>query len=362
MWFLALALTLPMGEVKSEIKDDERVVFYPTYAHQAGDGQTWSLAIHGSIFEPEEGSLKREATLGLLRRLLRLSREQTETTIFKERARAFLVDNEGGKTIAVRLGGKVYEAGTSGSNGHFGATLTLPAAEVERLRLADAERSDRLTFRAVTRPADRRTFAGRVHLIGPKGISVISDVDDTIKRSMVTDRRALVRNTFLREFEPVEGMARLYRNWAEAGSAFHYLSGSPWQLYEPLAEFLDSQNFPPGSFHLKRFRLKDSSAFDLLGSQEAYKTGAIERILADFPERRFVLVGDSGEQDPEIYGAVARTHPEQVVRILIRNVDRPEEEPDRFNTAFQGIPEDCWQVFREPGELEDVLPRDRQKD
>lgn len=356
MWFLAFTLALPMGEVKSQIKDDERVVFYPTHAHQAGDGRTWSLSIHGSIFEPEEGSLKREAALGLLRRLLRLSREQTETEIFKRRARAFLVDNEGGKTIAVRLGGRVYEAGTSGPNGHFGATLKLPTAEVERLRLADPERSDWLTFHAVTRPADSRTFAGRVQLIGPKGVSVISDVDDTIKASMVTDRRALLRNTFLREFEPVEGMAELYRTWAKAGCVFHYLSASPWQLYEPLSEFLDSQEFPPGSFHLKRFRLKDSSAFDLLGSQDRYKSGVIERILADFPERRFILVGDSGEQDPEIYAAIARKRPEQVIRVLIRNVDRPEEEPDRFNTAFHGIPEECWRVFREPGELDDVLP------
>ncbi|MFH1921907.1 MAG: App1 family protein, partial [Planctomycetota bacterium] len=109
----------------------------------------------------------------------------------------------------------------------------------------------------------------------------------------------------------------------------------------------------------KQFRLKDSSAFDLLGSQEGYKSGAIERILADFPERRFILVGDSGEQDPEIYAAIARTHPEQVIRIFIRNVDRPEEEPDRFNTAFQGIPEDRWQVFREPGELDDGIRKRR---
>ena len=57
-----------------------------------------------------------------------------------------------------------------------------------------------------------------------------------------------------------------------------------------------------------------------LGPQNQYKTGVIERILADFPRRRFLLVGDSGEQDPEIYGAIARKHPEQVERIFIRNV------------------------------------------
>ena len=362
MWFLAFALTLAMGKVKSEIRADERVVFYPTYARRVDDGPAWNVSIHGSIFEPEEDSLRREAALGLLRRLLGLSREQAEATVFKERARAFLVDNEGGKTISVRLGDNVYGAGTSGPNGHFGTTLALPAAEVERLRLADPDQIDWLTFHAVTRPDDHRTFAGRAQWIGPHGLSVISDIDDTIKITMVTDRRAMVHNTFLREFEAVEGMSSLYRNWAEAGCAFHYLSASPWQLYEPLSGFLHAQGFPPGSFHLRQFRLKDSSALDLLASPERYKSEAIEGILADFPRRHFILVGDSGEKDPEIYGDVARKHPEQVIRILIRNVDRPEEAPDRFHTAFQGIPEDRWRVFREPGELDDVLPRDGQKE
>jgi phosphatidate phosphatase APP1 len=356
MWFLAFALALPMGEVKSEIKDDERVVFYPTYAHQVDDGRAWNLSIHGVIFEPEEGSLKRQAALSLLRRILRLSREQTETRIFKARARAFLVDNEGGKTITAGLGGRVYEAGTSGANGHFGAALKLPAAEIDRLRLADPDRPDWLAFEAVTRPDDRRTFTGQVRCIGPKGISVISDVDDTVKISMVTDRRALVRNTFLREFDAVDGMSELYRKWSGAGAAFHYLSGSPWQLYGSLSEFLHKEGFPPGSFHLKMFRLKDSSALNMLRSQRGYKSAAIERILADFPHRRFILVGDSSEEDPEIYAGAARKHGEQVLRIFIRRADASDDDPDRFRAAFEGLPPDRWQVFRDPQELADSLP------
>ena len=356
MWLLILVLTLPMADVQSEIKDDEVVVFYPTYARQVDDGRAWSVSIHGVIFEPEEDSLKREALLGLLRRLGGLAREEAETSIFKDRARAFLVDNEGGKGIAIRLGTKAYAAGTSGANGHFTATLKLPAAEVDRLRRADPDGPDWLTFQAVTRPGDRRTFAGRVRLIGPEGLSVISDVDDTIKVSMVRDRRALMRNTFLREFKPVEGMAGLYRRWADAGAAFHYLSASPWQLYGPLREFVEDQDFPPGTFHLKRFRLKDRSALGLFGSQQGYKSAAIERILADFPRRRFILVGDSGEQDPEIYGAAARKHPEQVVRILIRNVDGSDQEDARFKAAFDAVPSDCWRVFSDPESLADVVP------
>jgi phosphatidate phosphatase APP1 len=358
MCCLAFALMLPMGDAKSEITDDEVVVFYPTYGYQVDDGRAWKLSIHGSIFEPEQNSLKRAAALGLLRRLLRLSSEQAETEIFKQRARSFLVDNEGGKTIHVRLGDHVYPAGTSGSNGHFTRTLQLTGAEVERLRRTASGQTDWLTFQAVTRADDPRTFAGRVQLIAPEGLSVISDVDDTIKISMVTSRRALMANTFLRPYEPVEGMPKLYREWADGGVVFHYLSASPWQLYGPLAEFRRSKGFPAGSFHLKLFRLKDSTALDLFGSQEQYKSGVIERILADFPHRRFILVGDSGEQDPEIYAAAARKHPDQIVRILIRDVGEGGGDAGRFRAAFDGMPDDHWRVFRTPEELNGALPAD----
>ena len=344
-----------MADVQSQIKADEVVVFYPTYAHQVDNGRAWSVEIHGSIFEPEEGSLTREATLGLLRRSLGLTRGQGDTELFKKRARAFLVDNERGKRITVRLGGEVYEAGTSEANGHFRATLKLPAAEVQRLLSASPAGNDWLAFQAVTRPGDRRRFAGRAQLIAPKGLSVISDVDDTIKISMVTDRRALMRNTFLRPFKPVEGMSAVYREWAGAGAAFHYVSASPWQLYGPLSEFRRVQGFPRGSFHLKQFRLKDASALELFASQEGYKSKVIEGILADFPDRRLILLGDSGEQDPEIYGALARKHPDQIVRILIRSVDGSGKEHPRFQAAFEGIPGDRWRVFRDPDELGDVL-------
>ncbi len=357
MCLVALALMLPTGGVRSEIKDDERVVFYPTYARQVDDARAWNLFVRGSIFEPEEDSTRREALLGLLQRLAGLDREEAAARLFERRARGFLVDNEGGKEIAIRLGGEAYAVGTSESNGHFSATLKLPAAEVERLRRADPNSADWLTFQAVTRPGDSRTFAGRVRLIGPRGLSVISDIDDTIKVSMVRDRRALVRNTFLRELKPVEGTAERYARWAAAAAVFHYLSASPWQLYEPLAEFVAAHGFPAGAFHLKRFRLKDQSALALLGSQERYKSARIERILADFPGRRFILVGDSGEQDPEIYGAAVRKHPEQIVRIFIRDVDGPERDDARFQAAFDGVSAARWRVFSHPEELPAILPK-----
>ena len=124
-----------------------------------------------------------------------------------------------------------------------------------------------------------REFFGVVHLIPSEGISVISDIDDTIKVSDVTNKKELIRNTFLRPFRAVEGMADTYRCWADQGVVFHLVSSSPWQLYEPLARFLAESGFPESTFHLKRFRLTDRTAFNLLADPLTTKPQAIEPIL-----------------------------------------------------------------------------------
>ncbi len=354
MWALVCLLAM-LADPPSSIAADEQIVFYPVYAYRTEGDSAWSVPLHGSVFEPERNSAQRFVVLELLRSTIGLSRQDSASEIFKSRASPFLVDNQRGKSVAVRLGGKVFSAGASGANGHFSSTIRIEAREVDRLRQTEADKAGWLGFQTVARPGDARTFTGRLQLVDARGRSVISDIDDTIKITQVRDRQAMLANTFLRRFEPVPGMAILYRRWADQGVAFHYVSASPWQLYQPLAEFCAVEGFPAGSFHLKLFRLKDSSAWAFLGPQDRYKSGVIQRILADFPGRRFILVGDSGEQDPEIYGAIARKHPDQIERILIRNVGGPNAEPARFQKAFGGVPPDRWQVFERPDQCRDGL-------
>ncbi|MHC4178753.1 MAG: phosphatidate phosphatase App1 family protein, partial [Planctomycetota bacterium] len=330
-------------------------VFYPTSAHLDEGGKTWTVPVHGIIYEPEEGSIKRSAAVGAIRRAVRVEAGTPESTMFDRRIRRFLVDNERGKKVSIRLGSRDYVVGRSRANGHFFGELQLSVAEAQRLLGGREAEANWISFRALVRNDDQRRFGGRAHLIGPSGLSVISDVDDTIKHSQVGDRKAMLRNTFLRDFSPVPGMPELYQEWARQGVVFHYVSGSPWQLYLPLSEFLRAEGFPAGSFHLKHFRLKDSTAFSLLASQEKTKLGAIEPILAAFPGRRFILVGDSGEQDPEIYGKIAREHGRQIAAILIRNVTDEAADGERFGRAFERIQPQRWRLFGRPEQL-DGLP------
>jgi phosphatidate phosphatase APP1 len=119
----------------------------------------------------------------------------------------------------------------------------------------------------------------------------------------------------------VPGIADVYRSWAaSSGAQFHYVSATPWQLYVPLAGFIEANSFPRGTFHLKDFRWRDRTFFSLLAAPDRYKLKIIEPLLKRLPHRRFVLVGDSGQQDPEVFGELARRYPRQVRRIFIRNL------------------------------------------
>ena len=360
---LAVAMTWVIGREPesgtlppSTLNADEEILFYPTYGRFDEQAQVWRFDVHGKVFEPEDGSFKRALLIATLKSSVRGNVEIDKDAFLRDRIRPFLVDNERGKSVTIDVAGNQFAAGVSAANGHFRRSLVSDGAG---LRVGPQDigtpQNRVLTFKAVLSARDSRTFNGRIHLIAPRGVSLISDIDDTIKHSQVTDRSELLRNTFTRAFRAVEGMPELYADLADVGVAFHYVSGSPWQLYQPLETFFSDQGFPQGTFHLKHFRLTDSSGLGLLSSQRETKLAAIKPLLGAFPDRRFILLGDSGEHDPEIYGQLARDYPDQIAGIFIRNVTGSDRMDGRFQTAFEQVPADRWRLFDEVSQIRDAV-------
>jgi phosphatidate phosphatase APP1 len=342
---------LPADAIAGQIKSDEEVVFFPTCAVASEDGAIWKVPVHGWIFEPEHDSLRRNLLLASLAASLGLGVDEARSEVFVRRARLFLADNERGKRIAIELAGQRFEVGESGANGHFSGVIEL-ARDALPARL---EAPQWLSFAAVLAADDERRYEGRCQLVAPEGVSVISDIDDTVKVSHVLDRRKLLEATFTRPFEAVPRMAYAFRAWAEAGAVFHYVSSSPWQLYPELEAFLRAEGFPAGSFHLKEVRLKDRTFLDLFAPAEETKPPLIEALLERCPGRRFLLVGDSGEHDPEVYGAVARRAPERIHGVLIRRVEGADNSEARFDAAFADLPRELWRVFEDPRRIVTAL-------
>lgn len=322
-------------------RDDETLCF-PAAGFIAADG-TVTAQLRCWVFEPERDSVKRRILIGWLQSVIGLAPGDSETPVFKERVRWFVVDNQRDKDLVARLGEAAAPLNPTDPGGHSVTTVSFA------LKGPTADRTVKVR---ITDTTGRLATEATVLLQNPRqGLSVISDIDDTIKISAVTDRSELARNTFLRPFTAVSGMATRYAVWAHEGARFHYVSGSPWHLYPPLDDFLRRSGFPAGTVHLKDFRVKDASGLRfLVADQRTYKTGIIEELLAAAPGRRFVLVGDAGEMDPEIYSTIARRNPGRIAAIYIRDPAGASAAEARWRQAFAECPAP-WLVFSDAREL-----------
>ncbi len=329
------------------------LAFFPTYARRIEGG--WRATVAGMVTRPlPESSRRRSLAVAVLKRLLELDEADLDTDVFRRRADSFLFQRVAGHRVVVDLGGRQLDAGSSDRTGHFATSFDLEDDFVAGLGQDIGPEAKWLSYTEVVDDGAREAATGRIQRIDESGVSVISDIDDTVKVSHVADRRELLKNTLLREFMAVPGMPEAYRRWEEEGAAFHYVSASPWQLSKCLSAFLGAAGLPAGSMHLKLFRLKDTTPLGRLTARKRSKRKVIEEIMADFPARRFVLVGDSGERDPEVYADVARRRPEQVAGVLIRRVlDRTSASKAslRFDRLARRLPAGSFMTFTSADEL-----------
>ncbi|AEO58150.1 hypothetical protein MYCTH_2118610 [Thermothelomyces thermophilus ATCC 42464] len=176
-----------------------------------------------------------------------------------------------------------------------------------------------------------------IEVTGQKGISLISDVDDTIKQSNISmGAREIFRNALVRDLADltVDGVEKWYNKMHDMGVKLHYCSNSPWQLYPVLATFLHTAGLPQGSMHLKHYSGMLQGIFEPVAER---KKGTLEAIIRDFPERRFLLVGDSGEADLEVYTELAVANPGRILAIFIRDVTTPAQ-TGFFDSSFSVNP------------------------
>jgi phosphatidate phosphatase APP1 len=119
----------------------------------------------------------------------------------------------------------------------------------------------------------------------------------------------------------IPGMGEWYNEMWRRGVRFHYVSNGPFELISVVNEFFEVSRLPPGSVRLKSYAGR--SLFNgLLSAPATRKRGGIFDILDNFPDSRFILIGDTGEQDLELYAAIARERPQQVLAVFVRDVER----------------------------------------
>ena len=175
--------------------------------------------------------------------------------------------------------------------------------------------------------SDKVNSSGEILIPPPSArFGVISDIDDTVIQSSVSHFLQAARTVMLgnaRTRLPFPGVAAFYealRNGAEGNekNPIFYVSSSPWNFYDVIAEFLDLQKIPKGPLILRDWDM----GLDLLSSSRHvdHKGVAIRNIIQLYPALPFILIGDTSQHDPEIYRRIVEEFPNRIKAIYIRDV------------------------------------------
>lgn len=159
---------------------------------------------------------------------------------------------------------------------------------------------------------------------------VISDVDDTILTTDATNIWRMLKLTFLNNARtrlPFAGVAAFYQalqkgKEGQRKNPLFYVSSSPWNLYDLLIDFCEVHEIPTGPFMLRDFGI-DETKF-IKSRHLHHKLHEIEHIMGFYKNLKFILIGDSGQHDPEIYMQVIKDFPGRVKTIYIRDVTHEE--------------------------------------
>lgn len=246
--------------------------------------------------------------------------------LIKERLACFIARSIPNVELIVVIGAEpnqnqeiIGQSVVTDSNGHFEITLEVPyKPAVIQVKSANTE----------------TIFAFQdIMLVPNTGVGIISDIDDTVKLTgVIGDKRELVTNLLLNEISlwSIPSMIKWFGQMQKyLQISFHYVSNSPWQLFSTIQQYFKIANLPAGSVHLKHYT--GNIIASILEPSSSRKKRALYKILDDFPEKKFICIGDSGEYDLEAYVDLAQRYPGRIISINIRYVKDSLSDFDDFN-------------------------------
>lgn len=176
-------------------------------------------------------------------------------------------------------------------------------------------------------PVASKTTQGEAIIVSEKTeFGVISDIDDTIVHTAATDLLKMIRIAYLGNAntrQPFAGVAEFYQalqqgHSKQAGNPIFYVSSSAWNMYDLFTKFMAANNIPKGPILLRDIELSPANLLSF--EHGSHKLEQICPILEKFPDLPFILVGDTGQRDAEIYRTIVRDFPNRILAIYLRNV------------------------------------------
>jgi phosphatidate phosphatase APP1 len=207
---------------------------------------------------------------------------------------------------------------------HVGGTVT--KVRTDRGGLVDIDIQVSLApgwHTAVLRAEGTEPAEASIFVIGPETkFGIVSDIDDTVMVTALPRPFLALWNTFVlneRARMATPGMAVLLDRLTmeHPDAPVIYLSTGPWNAAPTLARFLTRNMYPSGALVLTDWGLTQDRWFR---SGQEHKSQNLERLAAEFPNMRWLLVGDNGQHDEHIYSAFSQKHPDKVAAIAIRQL------------------------------------------
>lgn len=235
----------------------------------------------------------------------------------------FETDELPGVRVRIRIGEHTYERRTD-EEGYF----TLDIIKPEELLITHGKWLD-----GYVELPDLVGAQGPINttvelMVPPQNVhfGIISDIDDTVLQTHVTSLFQL-KMMFVTLFKDaserlaMEGMVELYQEMAQRSgqpsNPFFYVSNSPWNIYPQLLEFLEINELPKGPVLLRDIGLPP---VDQPKEHRGHKIETISHILQTYPEMKFILFGDTGSKDADVYLTLAREFSGQIKTIYIRHL------------------------------------------
>lgn len=203
-----------------------------------------------------------------------------------------------------------------------------------------------LSLRAgVLRNQPQVSAEGVIFIPAPQAdFGAISDIDDTIVPTGAQRLWDMLKTTFAKNAHsriPFPGVSAFYASLRKGSDGvdsnpLFYVSSSPWNLYDFLTELMEVHQIPPGPLMLRDLGLSRDQL--IAGSHRDHKLKQIRHILGVYPELNFILIGDSGQEDPVIYREIIEEFPGRILTVYIRNVAN--RELKKLQTDYQklGVP------------------------
>lgn len=226
---------------------------------------------------------------------------------------------------------------------HDAISMKTEAEVVFRIQVHEESLSRQKQIKARESPTQR---IGVYRFASNHRVGLVSDIDDTILISHATRMGkkfwlSISKNAYTRR--PLPGISRLYRLISQQGrNPIFYVSSSDWNLYDMMQDFMRYRDLPDGTLLMQALSINLKSFWKSGGGNHHHKLDKIELLMQLYPGMKFILVGDSGQKDPELYAEVVHRHPARILAVYIREIkednarkEKLQRSVDQYNPSIR---------------------------